>query len=171
MPAGGRRAGEVREAQLRQNVSGPVTAVVIAVVLIVFGVVFARSSLAPEEPWTFALPPVPPFSANERNTARQGLAPLGVTVVEPPLVLDRLRGVRVASVMPGSPADRAGMKPGDLLDRFDDRPVGHVMGLLVQINRTEAKRSYPAEVVRAGKRQKLVVSGVVLPPPEERVSF
>ena len=39
------------------------------------------------------------------------------------------KGARIESVLPGSPAHRAGLQPGDVVSRYDGQPVGSVADL------------------------------------------
>ncbi len=60
---------------------------------------------------------VPPGAANTERDRRSGQAGLGMTVV-------RARGVvAIQTVTPGSPADDAGLRPGDRIVSVDDHPV------------------------------------------------
>jgi hypothetical protein len=56
-------------------------------------------------------------------TVNRAHAWLGVDVVGSPM------GIMVANVVPGSPAQKAGLQPGDLLNRIDNQPVGTVDGV------------------------------------------
>ena len=66
-------------------------------------------------------------------------------------------GVRVASVAAGSPAAAGGVKEGDIVLGFDERPVGGVDDLHRQL--TEERIGVPAKVIvlRAGERRQLTV--------------
>ncbi len=44
--------------------------------------------------------------------------------------VDPERGVLVAGVLPGGPADQAGLRPGDVINSLDNQPVGDVRMLL-----------------------------------------
>ena len=160
--------GGSESAQVKQKVSGPVAAVVIVLAVIIAVAVFNRSSLAPKEKPAYVLPPEPLVEESERATVRSNLAPLGIAAIMPPLIEDRRKGVRVAAIRAGSPAEEAGLEPGDLIDGFDHKPVAHVMNLSSLVNQAEPKRAYPIDIVRGGKRQQLMVTGIVPLPPEER---
>ncbi len=43
------------------------------------------------------------------------------------------RGVRVTGVLPGGPADNAGLRPGDVIQRVGEQPIQTVRGLLNRI--------------------------------------
>ena len=66
-------------------------------------------------------------------------------------------GVRVASVAAGSPAAAAGVKEGDVVLGFDERPIGGVDDLHRLL--TEERIGVPAKVIvlRAGERRQLTV--------------
>ncbi len=57
-------------------------------------------------------PPAPPAAKADRQANAQDQPYLGAVTVD---TLDRGRGVRVTEVVPGSPAQAAGIQPGDLL--------------------------------------------------------
>lgn len=67
------------------------------------------------------------------------------------------KGVLVNSVMPDSPAAAAGMKRGDVIVRFNDKPAPDQNALLEIVGRTPPKTKVPVEVIREGKSVKLVL--------------
>jgi len=159
---------EAEETLAQQKVSGPAAVAVIGVALVLFAVVFGRSSLAPKEEPAFVLPPEPPLGSQDIAIMRQGLEPLGITAILPPLLEDRRQGVRVASVKPGGVGEAAGLKPGDLIASFDGQPVAHSVYLVMLVNGSKTGVAHSLTVVRAGKQQMLRVEGLAPLPPEER---
>ena len=73
------------------------------------------------------------------------------------LDLDKPQGALINAVEPGSPADRGGIKPGDVIVRFDNQPIidsgdlPHVVGML-----TPGEKS-PVVLYRKGKLKKISV--------------
>jgi S1-C subfamily serine protease len=155
---------------VKQKVSAPVAAIIFALVILVSLVIFNRPQPAPPDE-VFTLPPAPPLEDSELSALRQGLAPLGIALVMPPLGDDRFKGARVAAVAPSGPAGKGGMKAGDLITEFNGVKVTQpftVAGMVVKVDPNK-----PSEVVvqRAGKEQKLTITGIKVLPPEERVRF
>lgn len=60
------------------------------------------------------------------------------------------RGNVVARVTPGSPADRLGLKPGDVLDRMGDVPVLSFADAQFALDRAPAKGRLPVAWLRGG---------------------
>jgi len=160
------RAGPMEGVAVKQNVSAPVAAIVLALAILISVVVFSRPRLAGPAQQPFMLPPSPPVDENEMQMLRQGLGPLGIACVMPPLGSDRFKGARVALVGPGGPADRGGMKPGDLVTRFNDIKVSSPYAILAALQRVDAKKPNVVVVVRAGKEEKLVITGLKAPPQQ-----
>ena len=156
---------------MKQTVSAPVAVLVIFLAAVAFAAVFHNARLAPPEQAPIAMPPEPPVNDREVVTARQGLKPLGLVAVLPPLMEDRRQGVRVAGVLPGSPADRAGIKVGDRIDSFDQHPVAHPMALARAITQVKPDQVSEMVVLRAGKNLTLKVTGIHALPPEERPHY
>lgn len=75
----------------------------------------------------------------EDFTPRQGLEAAGKGLE---------RGVRVAAVQEGTPADRAGLQAGDVIVRVDGRPVRRTLDVLKAILAKEAGDGLEMEVVR-----------------------
>ncbi len=67
------------------------------------------------------------------------------------------RGVVVESVVPGTPADRAGFLPGDLITQVDDHEIVEPDDLLLAIGRLPADGSAWVTIERGGRRQALAV--------------
>ena len=83
-----------------------------------------------------------------------GVTPQAVT----PQIAERLdlgteEGVIVQSVVPGGPADDAGMEPGDVIVGLDERPVRTVEDFLVELREFAPGDEVTVEVVRDGDRQ------------------
>ncbi|XP_010455105.1 PREDICTED: putative protease Do-like 14 [Camelina sativa] len=57
-----------------------------------------------------------------------------------PMFPDVERGILVPTVIPGSPADRAGFKPGDVVVRFDGKPVETIKEIMEIIDDRIGKR-------------------------------
>ena len=160
----------------KQNVSVQVVIVVLVAVTAIAYVAFSRPELAPpgvgashhhgeEEP---ELPWSPPVTEQELEALRIGLMPLGVWAVFPPLVEDRGKGVRVAVVLPGSPAAQGGLRPGDLIESFSDHRMSHPFSLVAALELVKPEEEYEAVVVRSGEEHTLVITGLVPLPLEER---
>ncbi len=143
----------------------------IAIVLALAGalVIFNRETLAPEPEGPAMLPPTPPVNEQELSRLRRGLAPLGISVVWPPLGDDRFQVVRVAWVIRGSPADVSGVRPGDAVKSFNGVGTRHPYNLISALAEADPDAQYEAVIVRDGKEQTLVVTGVRSLQPEARV--
>ena len=124
------------------------------------------------------MPLSPQIDEDQIKETRQGLLPLGIHAVFPPLYEDRKNGVRVARVMQESSTTRAGLRPGDLITDINDTKLisaDHLIGLLTLV---EPDQTYTFKVVRteldaSGKPIKktlqLNVTGLTPLPPEEQV--
>ena len=66
-----------------------------------------------------------------------------------------VRGTKVRSVEEGSPAEKAGIKEGDVIVRFDGEAVRSASQLARLVGETPAGRSVAIEVTRGGATQKL----------------
>jgi serine protease Do len=73
--------------------------------------------------------------------------------------LDRPRGALVSTVEPGGPADKAGLKPGDVILSFNGKPVERSSELPPQVAAMKPGAKSEMEVWRGGKKQTL---GVVI---------
>ncbi len=72
--------------------------------------------------------------------------------------LTEAKGALVASVNPGSPAAKAGLKPGDIILKFDGRDVNEMRKLPRIVAETSINKAVPVEIWRDGKRQTVSVS-------------
>ncbi len=64
-------------------------------------------------------------------------------------------GALVADVTKDSPAERAGLRPGDIITRYGDRPVTDIDRLKLDVASAEPGAEVPVEVFRDGRRQTL----------------
>jgi serine protease Do len=60
-------------------------------------------------------------------------------------------GVEVEDVVPGSPAAEAKIQPGDVIRKFDGRPVRNFAELRTMVSQTELNKKIELEIVRKGK--------------------
>lgn len=82
---------------------------------------------------------------------------LGVGVVTRPARGDSAGGAAVETVAPNSPAERAGVRSGDVILGFGDWPVKSTDGLLTLLDETAIGRDTKLEVLRGGQELTLIV--------------
>jgi len=91
---------------------------------------------------------------------RAYLGVTGGTRPLPPRAADRLgrdKGLEVVSVVSGSPAAKAGLRPEDLIVGLDGAPVEDVGDLQRLMTAERIDRPVPVEIVRYGERSQLEV--------------
>ena len=71
--------------------------------------------------------------------------------------LDRVTGALVTRVLPGTPAEKAGLQRGDVLLSFDGKPVRSVKELQLLVASSPLNVDLPVEVLRQGTRLTLKV--------------
>ncbi|MGB1091201.1 MAG: DegQ family serine endoprotease [Oceanobacter sp.] len=71
--------------------------------------------------------------------------------------LDKAAGALVAQVLPGSPAEAAGFKNGDIITRFNGKEIQLSSDLPHQVGRVKPGTDAKVELVRNGKRKTLTV--------------
>jgi serine protease Do len=74
------------------------------------------------------------------------------------LGLEAVRGVMIDSVFYNSPAERAGIKPGDVIVRFNGHPVENASSLRVLVASVKSGQEVPVEIVRDGEQMELATS-------------
>jgi serine protease Do len=71
------------------------------------------------------------------------------------LGINPARGALVADLVKGGPAERAGVKPGDVIIEFDRRPIKDSVDLPQQVARVAPGSAVPVKVIRDGKETTL----------------
>jgi S1-C subfamily serine protease len=71
---------------------------------------------------------------------------------------DKTGGVRVDSVSPGSPAEKAGLTAGDIVVEYDGERVRSARQFTRLVQETPEGRQVPLAIVRDGKRQSLTAA-------------
>ena len=88
---------------------------------------------------------------------------LGVVVASRPERDDFEGGAGVESVAPNSPAERAGVRPQDVIVGFGDTPVRSNDDLLSMLDESAIGRDAELKVLRGGKERTLKVRPQELP--------
>ena len=73
-------------------------------------------------------------------------------------------GALIAEVTPGSPGERAGLKPGDIVTEFYGKPVADSRHLQLMVAQKPPGSQVSMKIVRNGKEQTLTVQLGELPP-------
>ncbi|WP_337175217.1 trypsin-like peptidase domain-containing protein [Paludisphaera sp.] len=94
------------------------------------------------------------------------LAPL-TPILAKQLGVEDAKGVLAEQVLPGSPAEKAGLKPGDVIVGFGGEKVDSVPIFRLKVASSKAGQEFPIEYFREGKRQQ----GTIVPAPSEEVVF
>ena len=104
-----------------------------------------------------------PVSAQTRALEIIGRgAHIGVTVEDLEGEDAKQRGVRIETVTPGGPADKAGLKAGDTVTEFDGERVRSMMHFSRLVQETPPGRAVPVTLTRGGQRMNLTIT------PEQR---
>lgn len=82
---------------------------------------------------------------------------LGVMVQDPDTA-DQTPGVRIESVNPGSPAEKAGLKAGDIVVEYDGERVRSSRQFSRLVQETPEGRQVPLAIVRDGERRSLTAT-------------
>jgi serine protease Do len=72
-------------------------------------------------------------------------------------------GVIVRDVVPNSPAEKAGLEPGDVILSMNDKKIADPRALQQLVERLEIGKAYPLQVIREGKPVDLNVTIAELP--------
>lgn len=86
------------------------------------------------------------------------------------LGLKEANGALVASIIAGGPAEKAGLKDGDVILEFDGKPVGQMRRLPRLVADTEVGRSVPVKVWRGGRELSMKVEVGALEEGEEKTA-
>lgn len=70
---------------------------------------------------------------------------------------ERDRGVLIGAVEPGSPADDAGLRQGDVIAGFDGGPVESLADLLTELRRASPDQTATLTIVRRGEEEEVDV--------------
>jgi aminopeptidase N len=70
---------------------------------------------------------------------------------------EEVTGVKLAGVIDGSPAQRAGLARGDILVEFMDRPVANLAAFTQELRSCEPGQHVNLEVLRDGRRLQYIV--------------
>ncbi|NVK40462.1 MAG: DegQ family serine endoprotease [Oceanospirillaceae bacterium] len=81
--------------------------------------------------------------------------------------LDKPAGALIAKVLPGSPAEAAGFKEGDVIYRFDGKPIDLSSDLPPQVGRIKPGDEVMVDIVRAGERERVKVEIGILPEDQD----
>ncbi|MDP3124722.1 MAG: trypsin-like peptidase domain-containing protein [Thiobacillus sp.] len=98
----------------------------------------------------------------ERGWLGIGIQPL-TTELAASFKLDQPVGALVASVAPKSPAAVAGLRPGDVIQRYDGKPVVNAGDLPPRVAATRPGHEAAIEVWREGRKQQMNVTVATLP--------
>lgn len=101
---------------------------------------------------------------------RRGYLGVGLTELTPELRthfgVPEDSGVMVSKVEPGSPAEKAGIKVGDILTRVDGNPVKSSWDVSGKVRKLDDGQQIPLEIWRNGKAQNVTAAIVEKERPE-----
>jgi serine protease Do len=110
----------------------------------------------------------------EKGTVTRGWLGVMIQKITPDLAesfnLDRTEGALVGDVIPDSPAEKAGIKRGDVIIKFDKEEVRAMESLPKIVGSTTPGKTVKVEIIRDGKKKVLDVTIAVLKDEEVKVA-
>jgi len=79
-----------------------------------------------------------------------------------------IRAPLVSQVFAGEPADKAGIKPYDLILEFDGKPVRSHSDLIAAVTAVPVGTSVPVKIMRSGKEQSLTIAVIQRPTGQQK---
>jgi len=79
----------------------------------------------------------------------------------------KTKGVVVDNVLPGSPAEKAGLKQGDVITEFNGKAVTNLPSFRLVVASSEAGQQFPIKFWREGKEK----DATIVPAPSDQVVF
>ena len=73
------------------------------------------------------------------------------------LNLDEIAGVLVAQVLEDTPAEKAGLKHGDVIIEFNGEKVPNVSKFMIAVANSEIGKKIPIKIIRNGKEKKIFI--------------
>src|SRR5215213_8456664 len=108
----------------------------------------------PTPPSGMVAPVPPPFAFSTEGTSYMGVSPENINRENISRYgLNAPRGVGVRTVSPDGPADKAGLKAGDVILQFDGEPVTSTMKLFRLIGESAPEQSVRLTISRNGSEQ------------------
>jgi len=103
------------------------------------------------------------------SRARIGIAlgPLAPAMAKQLGIDPQTKGVLVNEIVPGSPADKAGLKPGDVITGFNHKPVVNVPTFRLTVAASDVGKSFELNYYRDGKER----TTTIVPAPSDKVVF
>ena len=86
-----------------------------------------------------------------------GMVPAELTHLEKEALglSEDVRGIFVESVQPGTPGEKGGLQPSDVIIELDDQPVGNVTDFRLRVARHKPGETLKATILRDGQEKKL----------------
>ena len=110
----------------------------------------------------------------EKGTVTRGWLGVMIQKITPDLAesfkLDRTEGALVGDVIPNSPAEKAGIKRGDVIVSFDGQEVRTMESLPKIVGNTPPGKAVKVNVIRDGKKKVLSVTIAILKDEEMKVA-
>ncbi len=84
--------------------------------------------------------------------------------------LGEIKGVLVDDVVAGSPAEKARIQPGDVIQKFNDKTIGNFEDLRRDVAEVDVDATVPVELLRNGKALSVRAQISERPPPEAQLA-
>jgi len=95
------------------------------------------------------------------------MAPLTPKIAREMKLDPKTHGVLVKSVVKGGPADKAGVKQGDVLVGFHGHAINGLSNFKILVSTSDADKPYDLKILRDGKEQTVKIT----PQPQDQVQF
>jgi serine protease Do len=103
------------------------------------------------------------------SRARVGIAlqPLTPAIAKQLGIDPETKGVLVGEVLPGSPAEKAGLKPGDVITRFNGQAIASLPSFRLTVAASDVGKSFTLNYYRDGEERKTTI----VPAAADKVVF